>query len=143
MNTPRKHKYAILLAALLCMTLLESFSQRLLRPVVSDFVTMTTMLLVLIVPPKDGRIAWWHSFRWSPPAQRLLPTLGRTHRRTEQRQPRLTDERWFHCSSGGPTAGRCVGSPRSAVRSVLHSGRGCSTGWRKAAQASSGPSQRP
>ena len=49
MNTLRKHKYAILLVALLCLTLVESFSQRLLRPVVSDFVIMTTLLLVFLI----------------------------------------------------------------------------------------------
>ena len=49
MNTLRRHKYAVLLVALLCLTLVESFSQRLLRPVVSDFVIMTTMLLVFLI----------------------------------------------------------------------------------------------
>ena len=47
MNTLRRHKYAILLAALLRVTLVESFSQRLLRPVLSDLAMMTTMLLVV------------------------------------------------------------------------------------------------
>ena len=48
-NTLRRHKYAILLAALLCVTLVESFSQRLLRPVFSDFALMATMLLVFVI----------------------------------------------------------------------------------------------
>ena len=48
-NTLRRHKYAILLMALLCVTVVESFSQRLLRPVVSDFVMMTTMVLVFLI----------------------------------------------------------------------------------------------
>ncbi len=49
MNALRRHKYAILLAVLLVVTLVESFSQRLLRPVVSDFAMMTTMLLVFLI----------------------------------------------------------------------------------------------
>jgi voltage-gated potassium channel len=47
--TLRRHKYAVLLVALLCVTLVESFSQRLLRPVVSEFVVMVTMLLVFLI----------------------------------------------------------------------------------------------
>ena len=49
MNTLRRHKYAILLAALLCVTLVQSFSQRLLRPVLSDLAMMTAMLLVFLI----------------------------------------------------------------------------------------------
>ena len=49
MNTLRKHKYAILLAALLCVTLVQSFSQRLLRPVLSDLAMLTAMLLVVLI----------------------------------------------------------------------------------------------
>ena len=48
-NTLRRHKYTLLLVALLGVTLVESFSQRLLRPVVSDFVMMATMLLVFLI----------------------------------------------------------------------------------------------
>jgi len=48
-NTLRRHKYAILLAALLCVTLVQSFSQRLLRPVLSDLAMMTAMLLVFLI----------------------------------------------------------------------------------------------
>jgi voltage-gated potassium channel len=48
-HTLRRHKYAILLAALLFVTIVESFSQRLLRPVVSDLAMVTTMLLVFVV----------------------------------------------------------------------------------------------
>ena len=49
MNALRRHKYAILLAALLCVTLVESFSQRLLRPLLSDLAMMTTMVLVFLI----------------------------------------------------------------------------------------------
>jgi hypothetical protein len=48
-NALRRHKYAILLAALLCMTLVESFSQRLRRPVFTDLAMMMTMLLVVLI----------------------------------------------------------------------------------------------
>jgi voltage-gated potassium channel len=47
--TLRQHKYAILLAALLCVAFVESFSQRLLRPVLSDLALTTTMLLVFLI----------------------------------------------------------------------------------------------
>ena len=49
MNTLRRHKYAILLAALLGVTFVESFSQRLLRPLLSDVVLMTIMVLVFLI----------------------------------------------------------------------------------------------
>ena len=50
MNTLRRHKYAILLAALVGVALIDSFSQRLLPPLFSDiFVTMATLLVFLIV----------------------------------------------------------------------------------------------
>ena len=50
MNTLRRHKYAILLAALVGVALIDSFSQRLLNPLFSDiFVTMATLLVFLIV----------------------------------------------------------------------------------------------
>jgi voltage-gated potassium channel len=49
MNTLRRHKYASLLAALLCQALVDSFSQGLLRPVLSDIAMMTTMLLVFLI----------------------------------------------------------------------------------------------
>jgi voltage-gated potassium channel len=45
----RRHKYAILLAALLCVTVVDSFSQPLLSPVLSDLVIMATMLLVFVI----------------------------------------------------------------------------------------------
>jgi voltage-gated potassium channel len=48
-NTLHRHKYAILLAALLFVALLESFTDRLLRPVLSDLAVMTTMLLVFLI----------------------------------------------------------------------------------------------
>jgi hypothetical protein len=48
-NTLRGHKYAFLLAALLFVTLVESFSQRLLRPGLSDLAMMTAMLLVFLI----------------------------------------------------------------------------------------------
>ena len=48
-NTLRRHKYAILLAALLAVALIDSFSQRLLSPLVSDLVVMTTTVLVFLV----------------------------------------------------------------------------------------------
>ena len=49
MSTLRRHKYAILLAVLLGMTLVESFSQRLLRPLLSGLAMMTTMVLVFLI----------------------------------------------------------------------------------------------
>jgi hypothetical protein len=49
MNTLRRHKYAILLAALLFVTLVGSFSQRLLHPLMSDLVMMAMMLLVFLI----------------------------------------------------------------------------------------------
>ena len=49
MNTLRRHKYASLLAALLCVALVESFSQGRLLPVLSDLTMMTTMLLVFLI----------------------------------------------------------------------------------------------
>lgn len=49
MNTLRKHKYAILLAALLAVALIDSFSERLLRPIFSELVIMTTTLLVFLI----------------------------------------------------------------------------------------------
>ena len=49
MNTLRRHKYALLLAALLCVTLVQSFSQRLLHPMVSGLAVMATMLLVFLI----------------------------------------------------------------------------------------------
>ena len=49
MNTLRRHKYAILLAVLLGVALLESFSQRLLHPLLSDLAMMTTTVLVFLI----------------------------------------------------------------------------------------------
>jgi voltage-gated potassium channel len=49
MNMLRRHKYACLLVALLCVTLVQSFTQRLLPPLLSDLAMMTTMLLVFLV----------------------------------------------------------------------------------------------
>jgi len=48
-NTLRRHKYAILLAVLLGVALLESFSQRLLHPLLSDLAMMTTTVLVFLI----------------------------------------------------------------------------------------------
>jgi len=48
-NALRKHKYAILLTALLCETVVESFSQRLLRPVLAEFAMMMAMVLVFLI----------------------------------------------------------------------------------------------
>jgi hypothetical protein len=48
-NTLRRHKYAILLAVLLGVTLLDSFGQRLPRPPLSDLAMMTTMVLVFLI----------------------------------------------------------------------------------------------
>ena len=48
-NSLHRHKYAILLTALLGVTLVESFSQRLLRPLLSDVVLMTIMVLVFLI----------------------------------------------------------------------------------------------
>jgi hypothetical protein len=45
----RRHKYAVLLTALLGVTLLESFSHRLLRPLLSDLAMMSMMLLVFLI----------------------------------------------------------------------------------------------
>ena len=49
MNTLRRHKFAILLVALLGVTVVGSFSQRLLHPVFSELAAMTTMLLVFLI----------------------------------------------------------------------------------------------
>src|SRR5262245_65420697 len=51
MNSLRKYKHAILLAALLCVALIESFShRRVLGPVLSDLaITMMLLLVFLIV----------------------------------------------------------------------------------------------
>ena len=49
MNSLRGHKYTILLAALLCVTLLKSFSQRLLHPLFVGVGIMATMLLVFLI----------------------------------------------------------------------------------------------
>jgi hypothetical protein len=48
-NRLRRHKYAILLAALLFVTLVESFSVRLLPPLFSDVVMMAMMVLVFLI----------------------------------------------------------------------------------------------
>jgi len=45
----RRNKYAILLAALLCVILIQSFGERLLHPLLSDLAIMTTMLLVFLI----------------------------------------------------------------------------------------------
>ena len=45
----RRHKYAILLIALLGVTLLESFSHRLLRPLLSDLAMMSMLVLVFLI----------------------------------------------------------------------------------------------
>jgi voltage-gated potassium channel len=47
--TLRRHKYAILLAALLCVALVDSFSHRLLPPLFSDLAIMTATLLVFLI----------------------------------------------------------------------------------------------
>ena len=50
MNPLRRHKYAILLAALIVATLVESFSHRqVLGPVLSDLVIVTILLLVFLI----------------------------------------------------------------------------------------------
>jgi len=49
LHTLRGHRYAILLAALLCVTLLKSFSQQLLHPVFAGLGMMATMLLVFLI----------------------------------------------------------------------------------------------
>src|SRR5262249_39173939 len=50
MNPLRRHKYAILLAALIVATLVESFSHRQgLGPVLSDLVIVTILLLVFLI----------------------------------------------------------------------------------------------
>ena len=54
MNTLRRHKYAILLAVLVGVALLESFGQRLPRPLFSDFAMMTTMVLVFLIVFERG-----------------------------------------------------------------------------------------
>ena len=49
MNTLRGHKYAILLAALLCVTVLKSLSQRLQHPVFAGLSMIAAMLLVFLI----------------------------------------------------------------------------------------------
>jgi hypothetical protein len=50
LNTLRKHKYAILLAALILVALVESFSHRLvLGPILSDLAIVAVMLLVFLI----------------------------------------------------------------------------------------------
>ena len=50
MNSLRKYKHSILLAALLFVALVESFSHRpVLGPVLSDLAILTTMLLVFLI----------------------------------------------------------------------------------------------
>ena len=50
MNTLRKYKHAILLAALVCVAFIESFSHReVLGPVLSDLVIVAMMLLVFLI----------------------------------------------------------------------------------------------
>src|SRR5215510_15148750 len=50
MNSLRKYKHAILLAALLCVALIESFShRRVLGPVLSDLAIVTMLLLVFLI----------------------------------------------------------------------------------------------
>jgi hypothetical protein len=48
-NTLRRHKYAILLAALFGVALIDSFSHRLLPPLASDLFIMTTTVLVFLI----------------------------------------------------------------------------------------------
>ena len=50
MKTLRRHKYAILLAALVCVVFIQSFAHRLvLGPVASDLIVTTSVLLVFLV----------------------------------------------------------------------------------------------
>jgi hypothetical protein len=48
-NTLRRHKYAVLLAALLGVILIDSFSPRLRHPILSDLVVLVKMLLVFLI----------------------------------------------------------------------------------------------
>jgi hypothetical protein len=60
-NRLRRHKYAILLAALISVALANSFSQRLLPPLLSDLAVMTTTLLVFLIvfeKPADRLVAF-------------------------------------------------------------------------------------
>ena len=60
-NTLRRHKYAILLAALLFVAIDESFTKRLLRPLFSDIALMAMMVLVFLIVFKrrtDRRLAF-------------------------------------------------------------------------------------
>jgi hypothetical protein len=60
-DTLRRHKYAILLAALLSVILVESFGERLLRPLLFDLAMMTMMLLVFLIvfeKPADRLVAF-------------------------------------------------------------------------------------
>ena len=55
MKTLRTYKHAILLAALLCVALVESFShRRLLGPVFSDLAIIMMMLLVFLIVFEGG-----------------------------------------------------------------------------------------
>ena len=66
--TLRRHEYAILLAAIVGVALVESFSHRLLLgPVASDLAISTTQPLVFLIV-FDRRVhRLWHSSRWPPP----------------------------------------------------------------------------
>src|SRR5262249_4022217 len=68
MNTLRKYKHSILLAALLCVALIESFShRRVLGPIISDLaITMMLLLVFLIVFHRRGdRLVGFISFSLS------------------------------------------------------------------------------
>ena len=58
--TLRSHKYAILLAAIVGVILVESFSHRLLLgPVASDLAILSTQLLVFLIVFERRGSAWW------------------------------------------------------------------------------------
>ena len=50
MNTLRKYKHAVLLVALICVGIMESFSHRLmLGPILSNVIVSTILLLVFLI----------------------------------------------------------------------------------------------
>jgi hypothetical protein len=58
--TLRSHKYAVLLAAIVGVILVESFSHRLLLgPVASDLAVLTTEMLVFLIVFERRGTAWW------------------------------------------------------------------------------------
>ena len=223
MKTLRRYKHAILLAVLLCVALVESFSHRqVLGPVLSD-VAITMMLLLVFVIVFEGWLnrlvafvalaiavaaVWAHnvlppsypeaplrlvyhsaalllvgfatlvilrnifeqrivrtddvlgavcgyllaagawanlfmlieifspgSFSVSPGVRRCARHMGRAHRGTELRQPRLADEHRFGCNSASPAARHHIDYPRGDVRTVLHCSRGRATRRREAVSA--------